>query len=142
MNLLRTTFTAIAHALVYIGIPFALIYALNTNYPGLLEARYLRFLEIAIMLGVPIVILYAAADLTKGLKSMIFEIVALMLVVTYTFMILGFGSTEINYKSTRIYLFYPVLMYIVILGIAIQFPSAIFKYLSEKEQNPPVPEEQ
>ncbi|NPA75756.1 MAG: hypothetical protein GXO25_06715 [Euryarchaeota archaeon] len=137
MKLLRTIFTAIAHSLVYIGIPLALIYALNANYPGLLEARYVRFVHIAILLGIPIVVMYALADLTSGIKSMIFEIIALVLVIIYTFMILGMGSTELTYQNVKIYLFYPVLLYIVILGIAIRFPSAVFKYLAEREQNPP-----
>ena len=134
MSVSKMITRVVAHSVVFIGIPFALVYALNANYPGMLEARQVRSLELAMSIGIPIVIFYALADITNGWKNMIFEGISLSLVLIYTFLVMGFGQTHVQYKQVDIYLFYPFLMYMIVLGVAVRFPTVILRYLASKEE--------
>ena len=135
MKILKPLFLLIGRAFVFIGIPLALIYVINVNYPGLLEERYIHTLALAMYLGIPIVLLYFIADAFDGLKSMIAELAALSLILAYTFLILGFGTAHLSYEKVSISLCYPILLYIIIAGVLIRFPTPILRYLSWKSEN-------
>jgi len=144
MKLLKAVLLLIIRSVIFIGIPVAIIYTINASYPGLLTNRYINALKIAMYLGIPIIIVYFLADLTDGWLSMVSELIALFLVLAYTFLILGTGITEIDYDKARVMLYYPYLLYIIIVGVLVRFPTPILKYLAamESTNNPDYEEEE
>ncbi len=142
MKIFHAILVTFVQIMIYIVIPIFMVTSINSTYPGLMEGRYIHLVQIATMIGVPIVIFYILSSMTSGLKSLIFEVIALGLVILYTFMILGMGHTQLSYENIVIRLYYPTLLYIIIFGIALRFPAALFKYLAEREsegQYPQVP---
>lgn len=134
MKILKPLLMLFTRFFIFTGIPMALIYGINVNYPGLLDPRYLHSLHIAMYLGIPIVIFYFLADVWKGWKSTFSEIVALTLVLVYTVLLMGFGHSHFSYKNFDFHLFYSALLYLVLIGILIRFPVPILRYLSENEE--------
>ncbi len=137
MKILKPLFLLIGRALVFIGIPLALIYVINAIYPGLLQERYVRTLAMAMYLGIPIVLLYFIADAFDGLWSMVAEIAALSLVLVYTLLILGYGTAHLSYENVSISLVYPLLLYIIMAGVLVRFPTPVLRYLAWKSENAP-----
>ncbi|GEM_PF-5500005 len=135
MKLLKAIIFSIARAIVFIGIPLGVITLINSNYPGLLDERYLHALKLAMYLGVPIVAFYFLADSFEGIVSMIGELIALTLVLAYTLLLLGMGIAHISYENVKITLIYPTLLAIVVIGVIIRFPTPILKYLAWREEN-------
>ncbi len=134
MKLLKAILLLIIRSVIFIGIPVAIIYAINASYPGLLTDKYINTLKIAMYLGIPIVIVYFLADLTDSWLSMVSELIALFLVLAYTFIILGTGVTEIDYDKARVMLYYPYLLYLIIAGVLVRFPTPVLKYLASMER--------
>ena len=134
MNLFSAILKVVLKSIVFIGIPISIIYIVSTNYPGLLTDRYLTVLTIAMYLGIPIVLLYFLSYICEGIYRMLFEIGALILLIIYTILIMGYGQTHIKYQELDISIYYPVLMYLVILGILIRFPIPVLRYLSEESE--------
>ncbi len=134
MRVLRAAFMLLLRSITLIGIPYALIYLINMNYPGLLGERYIFSIQLAIVFGTLAVISYLFSDLSSGFKSMFFEIMALVFGMAYTLLILGFGHAEIFYQNILITLVYPALLTLVLLGIFLRIPTAILGYLAWKQE--------
>ena len=115
---------------VFIVIPVALIVAVNVNYPGLLTDRYLLEITIATIVGALIVLFYFLSDISERKKKMIYETIALTLVLVYTVLILGFGNAEFHYDKLKIYLYYLPLFYLIIAGIVVRYPVILLRYLA------------
>ena len=133
MKILKAAFLLTIRSITLIGIPYALVYLINLNYPGLLGERYLFSIQMAIVFGTLAVISYLFSDLSSGFKSMFFEILALVFGMVYTLLILGFGHAEIFYEGVFIELIYPALLLLVILGIIVRIPTAILGYLEWRQ---------
>lgn len=133
MKFFKAILLLIIRSVIFIGMPIAIIYGINASYPGLLTDRYINALKIAMYLGIPIVIVYFLADLTESWLSMVSELIALFLVLAYTFLILGTGVTEIDYDKARVMLYYPYLLYLIIAGVLVRFPTPVLKYLASME---------
>ena len=134
MKILRASFLLILRSLVLIGIPYGLIYLINQNYPGLLGERYLFSIQMAILFGTLTALSYFFADLTKGFKKMVFDLLALMFGIAYTLLILGVGEAKIFYENTVIEFTYPLLLTLILLGIIINIPTAILGYAAWREE--------
>ena len=135
MKLFKAIAVLIGRSIFFIGIPVGLIYLINANYPGLLGERYIQTLHLAMYLGIPIVMLYFLADITTEWKSMVSEISALVFVLLYTFLIMGYGTTMIKYAGVTITMYYPYLLYLIIAGVLVRIPLPVLRYLSHVEEN-------
>ena len=132
MKLLRASIMFLLRALIFIGIPYALIYIINQNYPGLLGERYLFSIQMAIIFGSLSALTYFFAELGEGLKKMMLELLSITFGIVYTLLILGVGEAKIFYEDIVIEFYYPLLLSLIVLGIVINMPTAILGYLAWK----------
>ncbi len=116
--------------IVFIVTPVALILSVNINYPGLLTDRYLSEITMATIVGVLIVFFYFLSDISRRKKKMIYETIALSLVLIYTILILGFGKTEFHYSELKIFLYYLPLFYLIVAGVVVRYPVIFLRYLA------------
>ena len=130
MNKFWLIMFAVMRIIVFIVIPVALILAVNINYPGLISDRYMAEIIMATIVGVFVVLFYFLADISRRKKKMIYESIALTLVLVYTFLILGFGRAEFNYSELKIFIYYLPLFYLIIAGIVVRYPVVILRYLA------------
>ena len=130
MSKLRILMFTIFRIIVFIVVPVALILAVNINYPGLLTHKYIFEITIATIVGVMIVFFYFLSDITQRKKKVIYETVALSLVLIYTVLILGFGNAEFHYNELKIFIHYLPLFYLIIAGVAVRYPVIFLRYLA------------
>ncbi len=130
MSKFKLILFTIFRVIVFIAIPISLILAVNMNYPGLLSDRYLAEITLATMIGVPVVIFYFLTDISKGKKKMIYETIALTLVLVYTLLMLGLGNAVFYYSSLRIFIYYVPLLWLILLGIIVRYPVGVLRYLA------------
>ncbi len=134
MKLMKAIFSAISHMLVFVVVPFILITLINLNYPGILAGKENYLMTVVIFVGIPIALSYFIMELTESpLKKMIFEILAISLVLIWTFLVMGAGETVIYYLKIKIILYYPALLTLILISISIRYPAAILRYYSAKQ---------
>ena len=135
MKIWEATLYFILRVIVLVVAPLILIYLINANYPGLLGYRLENAFYVVVLLAVPAVMLHFFADITTSTKKMIFELISLTLILVYTYLILGSGTTHLYYKSLNMELYYPLLLYIILGSIAIRYPTIFLRYYAEKSKN-------
>ncbi len=130
MSKFRLILFTVFRAIVFIVIPISLILAVNMNYPGLLSDKYLAEIIMATIIGVPVVFFYFLTDISEGKKKILYETIALTLVLAYTLLILGFGNAVFYYNKLKIFIYYLPLLALILIGIIVRYPVAILRYLA------------
>ncbi len=134
MKAWEATIFLILRVIVLVIAPLVLVYLVNMNYPGLIGYKTELVFYIVILLAVPAVILHFFGDITQSNKKVVFESISLTLLLIYTYLLLGSGSTHLYYKSLDMELYYPILLYIIIGSIAIRYPTIFLRYYAEKSK--------
>ena len=132
MKMFHAILFLIFRIIALVAAPLALVYLINTNYPGLLGYKLEYAIYVVLLLALPGVILHFFADISEGKRKVIFESVSLTLFLVYTYLILGSGSTHLFYKNLDVMLYYPYLLYLILASIAIRYPTIFLRYYAEK----------
>lgn len=138
MKIIKATVYAILRFLGFVVLPLYLAYLITTNFPDLLPYDFIHFCNILILVGLPLIIFYFLSEALNNWKlAMLFEFLAITLVLFWTYYILGGGKLSISYQGINFSIDYFPFLALILLGIALKYPASAMKHYlrSHSEQH-------
>ncbi len=137
MKIVKAGVYAVLRFLGFIAVPLYLVHIIDSNFPGVLPYTFEHLEMIFFVVGIPLIAFYFLAEALKNWKlKLLFEFIAITLVLLWTYFVLGGGKMSISYEGLNLHIDYYPLLILLLLGIALRYPASAMKHYLEYRSEP------